>query len=286
MAGRAGPEEGQAGPRQVDGVSGAAPLFDTHCHLTAEAFADEAEAVLRRAREVGLVGIVTIASDAADAVRALELAHAHADVWATAGIHPHEAGAARPGDFSRIQELAAEPRVVAIGETGLDYHYDHSPRTVQRALLDRHIELAAGTGMPLVVHAREAEEDTIAALAAAQSAGARGVLHCFTGSARMLDAALGAPGWLLSFGGMVTFKRFDGADLLRAVPDDRLLLETDAPYLAPVPLRGRRNEPAFLVHTCEAIARLRGVEPADLAATTTRNARRFYGLDEPVTPAP
>lgn len=261
------------------------PLFDSHCHLTADAFADEEQAVLRRAREAGLVGIVTIASDADDADRARALANRHPDVWSTAGIHPHEAGAARSADFARIAALAAEPDIVAIGETGLDYHYDHSPRDVQRALLDRHVDLAARTGKPLIIHSREADDDTIAVVHAAASAGARGVLHCFAGGDALLDAALAADGWYVSFAGLVTFKRFEAADRLRAVPEGHLLIETDAPYLAPVPMRGKRNEPAFVAHTCVAAARLRGTDPDALAAATTRNARRFYGLQQPAPPS-
>jgi TatD DNase family protein len=257
----------------------ARPLFDSHCHLTADTFEGEVEVVLQRAREAGLVGIVTIASSASDAVRALEIARAHHDVWSTAGIHPHDVGAATPGDFTTVAELLDQDRVVAVGETGLDYHYDHSPRATQRACLDHHIALAASKQRPIVVHSREAEADTIAAVCAAGSAGVLGVLHCFAGSRDLLEAGL-AVGWYVSFAGLVTFKRFEDADLVRAVPADRLLIETDAPYLAPVPRRGRRNEPAFAVYTCTAIAAMRGVAAGDLARTVTRNANRFYGLQQ------
>jgi TatD DNase family protein len=255
------------------------PLFDSHCHLTADAFASEVDAVLQRAREAGLVGIVTVASSGGDAARALEIAQAHADVWSTAGIHPHDVAAATPADFTLVADLLAEQRVVAVGETGLDYHYEHSPRATQRVCLDRHIALAARMKKPVVLHSREAESDTIAALQAAQSAGVSGVLHCFAGSRALLEAGLGA-GWYVSFAGMVTFKRFADADLVQAVPAERLLIETDAPYLAPVPRRGRRNEPAFVTHTCAAIAAMRGVADGELARLVTRNARRFYGLQE------
>jgi TatD DNase family protein len=260
-------------------------LFDSHCHLTAAAFAGEVEAVLARAREAGLAGIVTVASNADDAVAALQLAQAHPDVWSTAGIHPHDAAAARAGDLSRIRELCQEPRVVALGETGLDYHYDNSPRDVQRRLLDAHIDVAVETGLPLVLHSRSAEADTAAAVRAAATAGASGVLHCFSGSGALLDAAL-ETGWYVSFAGLITFKRFEGADLLRAVPGDRLLIETDSPYLAPVPQRGRRNEPAFVAHTCAAAAALRGESPAELARSTMDNARRFLNLSGAVAPRP
>lgn len=279
-------EEGASGEGPHDGVTtaGRGPLFDSHCHLTADAFAGETETVLANAREAGLVGIVSIASHAEDAEAALTLARRHADVWCTAGIHPHEA-AGHGEQLPRIEELAHEGRVVAIGETGLDYHYDHSPRAVQRRLFDAHIALSARTGKPVVVHSREAEADTIAAVRHATGTGARGVLHCFTGSRAMLEAALEAD-WYVSFAGIVTFRRFDDAELVRAVPADRLLIETDAPYLAPVPLRGRRNEPAFIGHTCAALAAFRGVEAGELAVTTTANARQFYGLDAAAAPRP
>ena len=280
MAGRA--HEGQpTGARPDAGVNedAARPLFDSHCHLTADAFAGEVDAVLQRAREAGLVGIVTIASHASDALRGLEIARAQSDVWCTAGIHPHDAGAASPAEFSTVADLLDEDRVVAVGETGLDYHYDHSPRAAQRASLDRHIAIAARKNRPIVMHSREAESDTIGALLAAGSAGVQGVLHCFAGSRALLEAGLEA-GWYVSFAGLVTFKRFEDGDLVRAVPEDRLLIETDAPYLAPVPRRGRRNEPAFVTYTCKAIAALRGVGYGELARVVTRNARRFYGLQE------
>jgi hypothetical protein len=164
-----------------------------------------------------------------------------------------------------------------LGETGLDYHYDNSPRDVQRRLLDAHIDVAVETGLPLVLHSRSAEADTAAAVRAAATAGASGVLHCFSGSGALLDAAL-ETGWYVSFAGLITFKRFEGADLLRAVPGDRLLIETDSPYLAPVPQRGRRNEPAFVAHTCAAAAALRGESPAELARSTMDNARRFLNI--------
>jgi TatD DNase family protein len=263
---------------------GPGPLFDSHCHLTAEAFAGDIETVLARAREAGLVGIVTVASHADDAEAALLLSREQPDVWCTAGVHPHEA-AGGIEQLPRIEHLAGEARVVAIGETGLDYHYDHSPRRVQRDLFEAQIELAARTGRPLIVHSRAAEADTIAAVRNAAGRGVRGVLHCFTGGRDLLDVALEID-WYVSYAGIVTFRRFDGADLVRAVPPDRLLIETDSPYLAPVPLRGRRNEPANVVHTCAALAGFRGVDPSELGRETTANARRFYRLGHAVAPQP
>jgi TatD DNase family protein len=256
-----------------------AALFDSHCHLTDARFAEEAPEVVARAREAGVVGLVTIASDAADAARAVALAERLPAVWASAGIHPHVAAAASDADWERIAELAAHERVVALGETGLDYHYDHSPRDAQRRAFERHVRLARDLGLPLVVHSRDADADTAAVVRQAGRE-VRGVLHCFAGGAELLDAGLEA-GWFVSFSGLVTFRGYEGAGFVRAVPADRLLVETDAPYLAPVPRRGRRNEPAFVRHVVEAVAALRG-EPVDaVAAATTRNARAFYRLDEP-----
>ena len=251
-------------------------MFDSHCHLTDAKFAGDLDDVLRRGREAGLRGLVTIASDADDAEAAFALAGRDPMIWCTAGIHPHEASSAA-ARFERVVELVRRPRVVAIGETGLDYHYDHAPRDVQRASFDRHIALALETGLPLVVHSRSADEDMIAALRAAS--GAVGVLHCFTGGAALFEAGLEAD-WYFSFGGMVTFRNFAGGDVLRAVPADRLLLETDSPYLAPIPWRGRRNEPSFLAATLDRAAAILECDVAALRDRTERNARVFYGIGE------
>lgn len=250
-------------------------LFDSHCHLTDDRFRDDVAAVLARARAAGLAGVVTIASDAHDAAQAATLAAAYDDVWCTAGIHPHAAGSADAAAREKVEALLAGARAVAVGETGLDYHYDNAPRDVQREVLDWHLGLAERTGKPVVVHSRDAEADTAAAIRGAPRV--RGVLHCFTAGPELLDYALEA-GWYVSFAGLITFRNFAGAEELRRVPDDRLLLETDSPYLAPVPERGKRNEPAFVVHTCRVAAALRGQDPDVLASLTTENARRFYGI--------
>jgi len=249
-------------------------VFDSHCHLTDQAYSADLDAVIARAIDAGVTGIVTIASNADDAVLASTVASSRQALWCTAGIHPHDAQTS-DRDFERIVEATELVKVVAIGETGLDYHYDHSPRDVQRRSFDRHLDLAARRRLPVVVHSREAEADTIAAVRSAS--GIRGVLHCFTGSGALLDAALEAD-WHVSFGGMITFRKWDGQDRFRRVPIDRLLLETDGPYLAPVPHRGRRNEPAFMALTCRAAADLLGMDETDLGIRTDRNARMFYGL--------
>ncbi|HSL69695.1 MAG TPA: TatD family hydrolase, partial [Longimicrobiales bacterium] len=219
---------------------------------------------------------VTICSDAADATAAARLAAQHEGIWCTAGIHPHQAAAAGRADLDRIADLLEEKKVVAVGETGLDYYYDNAPRNLQRKLLAQHVQLAADLALPVVVHSREADHDTIAMIRSIEGE-VLGVLHCFAGNADLLEAGIEA-GWLISFSGLVTFKNYDGQDLVRSVPAEQLLVETDSPYLAPIPHRGKRNEPAYVREVAREVARLRGVAEAELAAVTTSNALRFYGL--------
>ena len=249
---------------------------DSHCHLTDDAFRSDRAAVLDRAREAGVHRIVTIASDARDSRAALELARGHDDVWCAAGIHPH-AVKASPGedDLGAVRDLATHPRCVAVGETGLDYHYDNAPRQAQRRSFARHVDLAAQLGLSVVVHSRRAEADTAAVIR--ESAGVvTGVLHCFTGSREMLALAMEA-GWFVSFTGIATFASFRSGAARDALPG-RYMIETDAPYLAPVPRRGRRNEPSFLPHVAEALARIRGEPLERVAADAWANTARFYGL--------
>lgn len=252
--------------------------FDSHCHLTDTAFRDDREAVWRRARKAGVTRLVCIASTLVDARAAVALVADREGAWCTAGVHPHEAGAARPSDLEELRSLAAaEPRIVAVGETGLDYHYDNAPRDKQRAWFDAHLEMGADLGLPVVVHSREADDDVAAALRSMPK-GVAGVLHCFTGGEGAFAEAMAA-GWYVSFSGIASFKSFGPVDLLRAVPDDRLLVETDAPYLAPVPHRGRRNEPANVSHVAAAVAAHLDLSTEEVARRTTENARRFYGVD-------
>ncbi len=254
--------------------------FDTHCHLTDAAFREDREAVLRRASDAGVARVVTIASTVGDAEAAADFAAGTPGVWSTAGIHPHQAGDATKDAVEQIRTLArSRPGVVvALGETGLDYHYDHAPRPVQRSLFDAHLALGAELGLPVVVHAREADQDIAAALRD-MPRGTIGVLHCFTGGALAFQEALAA-GWYVSFSGIASFKSFEAADLLREVPEDRLLIETDAPYLSPVPLRGRRNEPAHVPHVAVAVGAHLGRPAEDVATLTWGNANRFYGLTD------
>ena len=221
--------------------------------------------------------MVTIASDLEDSEAAVALAGAHASLWSTVGIHPHEVSETPDADLDGIRELAtSRPEVVAIGETGLDFFYDHSPRSLQIGWFERHLALAHDVGLPAVIHSREAEDDTIAVIRGAPSSLLL-VLHCFTGSMKLLETGL-EEGCYVSFSGIITFANYDGVDAVRAVPGDRILVETDAPYLTPVPHRGRRNEPSFVGHVIEAAARMRGDTVADCANSTAANAARFYAI--------
>jgi TatD DNase family protein len=253
-------------------------FVDSHAHLTDPAFDADRDAVVERARHSGARAIVCIGESLAAAERAARLADAHPGfIFSTAGVHPHDAaGFDRARDLAGIRE-ALEAGAVAVGECGLDYHYDHSPRARQLDAFVAQIELAAETGRPLVVHTREAEEDTRAMVAEASAAGAIGVLHCYTGSHALAEYALTA-GWYVSFSGIVTFRKWTDDGLLRLVPDDRLLAESDAPYLAPIPHRGKRNEPAYVTFTLARLADARRVEPAALGAQVARNAERLFGL--------
>lgn len=251
-------------------------LFDSHCHLTDEQFAGEVAAVIERAQENGVTRLVTISSNPDDTEAALKLAHEFENVWTTSGIHPHNAADYGKDAISQVADLASDDRVVAIGECGLDYYYDNSPRGAQRRALRRQIELADDLALPLIIHCREADDDMISILREVEGE-VFGVLHCFDGSAELLDAGIEA-GWMISFSGMITFKKFDKEAMVRTVPPDQLLIETDSPYLAPMPNRGKRNEPAFVRNVAEVVGRMRGEPLEEVAAITYANANRFYGL--------
>ena len=251
--------------------------FDSHCHLTDAAFEPDRGDAIARALAAGVGGMMTICSDAEGIDAVVALAGAHPEVWGTAGIHPHEARRGSPAALARVREaLEREPRLRAVGECGLDYHYDHSPRDVQREVFRAQLELAAAVDRPVVVHCREAEAD-VAHLIREHKGAVRGVMHCFSGGAELLEVGLDA-GWYVSFAGIVSFKKYEGGELLRSVPRDRLLVETDSPYLAPVPYRGKRNEPAHVVRVAEAVARLRDEPVDEVARYTSANARTFFGI--------
>ncbi len=259
-------------------------MIDSHCHLADPAFDADRDAVLARARAAGVDGVVVVAEGLASSDAARVLCAGRSDLWATAGIHPHRASEFDDAAAARIAALHEEPSVVAVGETGLDYHYDHSPRERQRASFAWHLAQAARTGKPAVVHAREADADA-ARLIGDAPAGTTGVLHCFSSGPALLEAGL-ARGFAVSFSGMITFRSWDHAWAVAAVPDEALLIETDAPFLAPVPHRGRRNEPAWVRATAERLAALRGTTPERIGALTAANARRLFRLPEPPTPNP
>lgn len=252
-------------------------VIDSHCHLDMD-FAADREAVLARARAAGVGAMVTIgASGSFEANHAaVALAAAHDAIHATVGVHPHEAASVDDDVLARIAALAAAPKVVAIGETGLDYHYEHSPRAAQREAFARFIQLARRLHLPVVVHLRDADDDAVAVLRAERGDEVGGVIHCFSGDAagarRFLDL-----GFHISFSGIVTFKTADALrEAARVVPSDRLMVETDAPFLAPIPYRGRRNEPALVVQTAAVLAEVRGESLADLAEATSANTRRLF----------
>lgn len=255
-------------------------LFDTHAHLDQEEFDGDRDEVVARAGAAGIEAIVAVGTTAASSAVCLELAARYRGVHAAVGIQPNYCAEAAAGDWDRIVELADRPKVVAIGETGLDRHWDYTPFDVQQDYFDRHLRLSAERGLPFIVHTRESDADVLAMLrAAAGRAPLRGVMHSFTGTAETAAECV-ALGLYISFAGMVTFKKSDALRQVAAtVPADRLLIETDSPYLAPHPKRGRRNEPALLVHTAECLAAARRESPERFAAETTANARRLFGLD-------
>jgi len=253
-------------------------FVDSHVHLADSAFDADRDAVVERARRAGASALVCIGESLDAAQRSRTLAERFPGVcYHTAGVHPHDAASFEPARDVDAIRAEVERGAVAIGECGLDYHYDHSPRERQRAAFGDQLALAVELRRPVVVHTREAEDDTRAMIEEAGRDGVTGVLHCYTGSVALAEAAL-AVGWLVSFSGIVTFKRWAGDDVIRVVPDDRLLVESDAPYLAPVPHRGKRNEPAWVSLTTARVAVVRDADPAAIGVLAARNARRFFGL--------
>lgn len=250
-------------------------LVDTHCHLADPAFDPDRAEVVRRAAAAGVGHVIVIADSLATTLRAAELARAF-NLSATAGVHPHVASSWNPDAAARIEEALADPAVVAVGETGLDYHYDHSPRTDQRRAFEAQLALAARRGKPVVVHARDADEDVRDLLSTYGKSLPAVILHSFSSGAALFAAGMALGGYF-SFSGMVTFRSWRLQGYVIECPPDRVLVETDAPYLAPVPHRGRRNEPAFTVEVAARVAELRGETPDAFAAQSTKNAVRCFG---------
>lgn len=252
-------------------------LVDSHCHLDFPAFADDFPAMLERARAAGVRTLQTISTRLATVDAILDVASRDPDIWCSVGLHPHEAATEEDVSADRIVALSDHPDVIGVGETGLDYYYEHSPRERQQESFRNHIEASRRTGLPLIVHARDADDDIVAVLREEYEAGPfPGLIHCFTAGPELARAALEI-GFLISISGIVTFKKAENVHAAaREVPLDRLLVETDSPFLAPVPHRGKRCEPAFVARTAAAIAELRQIDPSRLAEATTDNFFRLF----------
>lgn len=256
-------------------------LIDTHAHLDDEKFGDDLPAVLERARAAGLVRIVTVATTAPSSQACVALAASHDLLRPTAGIHPNHVAQAQPGDWDKVVALAGRPEVVGLGETGLDRHWDYTPFPDQEDFFDRHLILARQLRKAVVIHCREAEADTLYMLRGhfERYGPVRGVMHSFAADLATAEACL-AMGLHISFAGMLTYKNAQALrDVAAKVPVDRLLVETDCPYLAPVPVRGQRNEPANVKHTALCLAEVKGVPFESLATTTSHNARTLFNLE-------
>ena len=263
-------------------------LVDSHCHLDYLERDGDLDEVIARARRAGVGVLITICTKLSEFDQVRGIAERYDEVYCSVGVHPHEAAPEGQRGPERLIELAAHAKVVGIGETGLDYYYEHSPRARQRESFHAHIHAARQTGLPVIVHTRDADQDTIEVLREARAEGPfAGVIHCFTAGAELAQAALEL-GLYISVSGIVTFKKSEELRAtLKEVPLDRLLVETDAPYLAPVPMRGKRNEPAFVAHTAAALAELKGVSPDELTRITCDNAFLLFSkAPRPARPEP
>jgi len=254
-------------------------LFDTHAHLDQEEFDADRDAVVQRAQDAGVTRIVAVGTTAPTSQKCVELAHHYPGVWAAVGIQPNYTSQAEPGDWDLVVAAAADPRVVALGETGLDRYWDYAPLAVQQDFFDRHLRLSQQRQLPFIVHTRESDADVLAMLREARTRGPlSGVMHSFTGSAETAAQCVELGLWI-SFAGMVTFKKsIDLRAVAATVPADRIVIETDSPYLSPVPLRGKPNEPANLVHTAAVLAETRGVSLEEFSRQTTANACRLFAV--------
>jgi TatD DNase family protein len=252
-------------------------LIDSHCHLDFPDFNGEREDVINRARAAGIRGMLTICTRMGDAANIRSIAASHAGIWCSQGVHPHEAEHAAEVTAPDIVALTEEGKVVGIGETGLDFYYEHSPRDIQEKVFRAHIAAARDTGLPVIVHTRDADDETVRILREEQAKGAfSGVIHCFSAGAEVACCALDH-GMYISFSGIVTFKNArELKEVARSMPADRMLVETDSPYLAPVPKRGKTNQPAYVRYVAEHIAELRGESLQQTAAYTTENFYRLF----------
>ncbi|MHB8766982.1 MAG: TatD family hydrolase, partial [Deferrisomatales bacterium] len=255
-------------------------IVDTHAHLTLEGLREDVPGVLARARAVGVGAVITVGIDLDDSRAAVSLARSHQGLWATVGVHPHDAAGLREADLDELAELARAPEVVAWGEIGLDFYRNRSPREEQERWFRAQLARARELDLPVVIHDRDAHAETLAVLRPEVAQGLRGVLHCFSGDLAFAREVL-ALGFYLSVPGTVTYPKADELRrVVASVPLERVLLETDCPYLAPQPVRGARNEPAHLVHTAAEVARIRGLAVGDVARITTRASQELFGVGE------
>ena len=253
-------------------------MIDTHAHIHDPAFEEDRDAVMARARAAGIETLVAVGTDLQDSERAIEASSLYG-VPASVGIHPHEAAAAPEDIAAAFAPLLKAPRVVAIGETGLDFYYDHSPREAQERVLRAQMRVARERNLPLIFHVRDAHEQMFDMLRQEFAAPMRGVVHCFTGNTEQARIYVGEFGLLLGIGGILTFKTAgDLRDAVKAVGIEAVILETDCPYLAPIPMRGKRNEPAFMTYTAERLAQILGILPSIVSETTTNTAKTLFGI--------
>ena len=251
-------------------------LFDTHAHLLSERFDQDRDELIAWLPELGMVGMIEVGCTVDNSREALKLAESAGYIYAAIGVHPHEAGEAPPDFIEQLEALAKNPKAVAIGEIGLDYHYDFSPRDVQRRVFERQLELAWRLRLPVAIHMREATQDVLAMLR--EYKGIKGVMHCFSGSPETAVICV-AMGLCVSFTGSVTFKNARKVvEAAAAVPIDRLMAETDCPYLAPEPVRGRRNDPSNVRYVIEKLAEIKGIPADEMAAINIRNAKELYAI--------
>jgi len=265
---------------EMDQINLTVPLIDTHAHIQVEDFSRDIDGVISRAREAGVDKVIVVGGAGALSSNesGLKLCGRYPGLFASVGIHPHDALEVSREDFEGLRKLAEDPKVVAVGETGLDYYYEHSPRPLQRELFTRFIHMACDMGLPLIVHNRDAHREVAELIRNEGEGDVSGVIHCFTGDWPAAQAFLDL-GLYLSFTGIITFKNAGALrEVVQRVPLDRLLVETDSPYLAPVPHRGKRNEPAFVQHVVDVIAQVKGLSLDEVARTTTYNAQVLFGI--------
>jgi TatD DNase family protein len=271
-------KENQPSVLPVPPAPGSFSLIDTHCHLEMDAFNPDRDVVINRAQHAGVQTIITIGSDLDSNIKGLKLSKKYDCIFSSIGIHPHDAKGFSDEVYKKLKAWASRDKVVAIGETGLDYHYDNSPREVQKDVFRKHLVLSKETGLPAIIHSREAKRDTLDIIK--ESGVHKGVLHCFSGDIEMAKKGMDM-GFLISIAGPVTFKNARRLqEIAKALPDEHLLIETDAPYLTPEPFRGKRNEPSYIIHTAKLLAELRGITFEDLARITTLNAKRLFNIGQ------